>query len=94
MGEALGLNDGWIVIGSAILAALSFILFALPFLNRQDQKENYRNVIEKKRKALFDQTVQGVAARAAGDRTVSAKESLASVYRVQNIIWEDGPKIT
>lgn len=93
MGEALGLNDGWIVIGSAILAALSFILFALPFLNRQDQKENYRNVIEKKRKALFDQTVQGVAARAAGDRTVSAKESLASVYRVQTLFGKTGQKL-
>ena len=49
MGADLGISDNVIILGSAILAALSFVLFALPFLNRQDQRERYRGVIEKKR---------------------------------------------
>ena len=47
-------SDILIVIASALVAAVSFAAFALPFLNRTDQKAHFRNTIEKKKKALFN----------------------------------------
>ncbi len=82
-------DDSVIIMGSGVLAAISFVLFALPFLNRQDQKELYRDIIEKKRRALFEQTAQDVAARG----QVSAKDSLANVYRVQTLFGRTGQKL-
>ena len=63
-------SDLLIVIGSALIAALSFAAFALPFLNRGDKKERYKSVIEKKRKALFEQTKEELNHR--GPKSVSA----------------------
>ena len=94
MGADLGISDNVIILGSAILAALSFVLFALPFLNRQDQRERYRGVIEKKRKALFEQNIQATESRKVSAGTsVSAKDSLANVYRVQTLFGKTGKKL-
>jgi hypothetical protein len=41
-------NDSLLIYGSALLAAISFMVFALPFLNRAEKKDKYRAVIEKK----------------------------------------------
>ena len=49
-------GDFLIIVGSAIAAAISFAAFAFPMLQRGDRKERYKNVIEKKRKALFEAT--------------------------------------
>jgi tight adherence protein C len=86
-------DESVVVFGAAILAALSFIGFALPFLNRQEKKELYRDVIEKKRKALFEQTIQGVQNRGIEGKTVSAKESLATAYRIQQMFGATGQKL-
>ena len=48
-------TDVLIVFVSALLAAVSFMAFALPFLQNTEKKERYRSVIEKKRKSLFEQ---------------------------------------
>ena len=59
-----GLNKNVIiVIVSALTAAISFAAFALPLILRSEKKERYRSVIEKKRKALFEQTVEQVNQR-------------------------------
>ena len=54
-----------IVLVSALAAAASFAAFAMPFQARKEKKERYRDVIEKKRKALFEQA-HLVAQRAHG----------------------------
>ena len=81
-------GDFLIIVGSAIAAALSFAAFAFLFLQRGDKKERYKNVIEKKRKALFEQTKQEVNQR--GPKMVSAKDSMSSFYRMERLAGEYG----
>ncbi len=52
-------NDMIVVVFSALLAAISFAAFALPLLNKGEKKKHYKDVIEKKRKELFDATREG-----------------------------------
>jgi len=83
------MNDTAIIVLSAILASMSFMALALPFLNRQDKKERYQSVIEKKRKALFEATKENL-----GKPTdLSAKESIASFYKIQKIFGSYGEKL-
>jgi tight adherence protein C len=80
-----------IVVGSALAAALSFAAFAFPFLQRGDKKERYKNIVEKKRKALFEQSKNELNNR--GQKAVSAKDSLASFFKVQTMAGEYGEKV-
>jgi tight adherence protein C len=84
-------GDFLIIVGSAIAAAISFAAFAFPMLQRGDRKERYKNVIEKKRKALFAATKQEVNHR--GPKTVSAKDSMSSFYRMERLAGEYGEKV-
>lgn len=80
-----------IVVGSAIAAAVSFAAFAFPFLQRGDKKERYKNVIEKKRKALFEATKEEANHR--GPKTISAKDSMSSFYKLQSFAGDYGEKV-
>jgi tight adherence protein C len=84
-------SDVLIVVGSAIAAAVSFAAFAFPFLQRGDKKERYKNIIEKKRKALFEATKAEANHR--GPKTVSAKDSMSSFYKLQTFAGEYGEKV-
>ncbi len=75
----------YIVLISAAAAAVSFAAFAIPLLTRVEKKEKYRNVIEKKRKDLFEQAVEQVTARKPKQQEVSAAESMELFYRLQRI---------
>ncbi|MFK7838890.1 MAG: type II secretion system F family protein [Bdellovibrionales bacterium] len=76
----------------SLLAALTFAGVALPFLNKSDEKERYKNVIEKRRKALFDATKDGSHYKAKQDN-VSAKESMVGFYKVQQLAGKMGENI-
>ena len=80
-----------IIVGSAIAAAISFAAFAFPFLQRGERKERYKNVIEKKRKALFEQTKEELSR--GGAKGVSAKDSLTTFYKMQSLAGEYGEKV-
>lgn len=84
-----------IVLISAIAAAVSFVGFAFPFLNRTEKKDRYRSVIEKKRKALFDQTRDslGQPAVLGTKKSVSARDSMAIFFRIESILGSFGEKI-
>lgn len=84
-------SESLIVVGSAIAAAVSFAAFAFPFLQRGDKKERYKNVIEKKRKALFEATKEETLNR--GPKSLSAKDSMSSFYRLQTFAGEYGEKV-
>lgn len=87
-------SDVLIVVGSALVAALSFVAFALPFLKRTEQKERYRNIIEKKRKELFLQTQQRLDGKAgAGGKKVSGRESMAMFFKVQELAGAMGERV-
>lgn len=80
----------WIVIISAIAAAVSFAAFAIPMLQRKEQKERYKDVIEKKRKALFEQAQQQVnqPQLKKDDQQLSAAKSMALFYKLQSLAGE------
>lgn len=83
------MQDTIIIFVSALLAALSFMAVALPYLNRQEKKDRYQSVIEKKRKALFLTTKENVGK----PTNVSAKDSIASFYKIQKIFGAYGEKL-
>jgi tight adherence protein C len=83
--------DLLIIIGSSLAAALSFAAFAYPFLKKTEQKERYKNVIEKKRKELFMEAKSRMENK--GQANVSAKDSVAAFFKVQQLAGEFGEKI-
>lgn len=84
-------TDTLIVLGSAVVAAISFAAFALPFLQRSEKKERYKSVIEKKRKALFEQTKDELNRK--GDKTISAKDSMTALFKLQTMAGGYGERV-
>lgn len=80
-----------IVVGSALGAALSFVAFAYPFLVRNEKKERYREVIEKRRKSLFENTRAEVEKK--GAQAPSARDSVATFFRIERMAGEYGEKV-
>ena len=77
----------------SLLAAGSFVAFTLPFLNKEQKKERYLAVIEKKRKALFEQSKEQMGTRGKGLQQLSARESVAAFFKVQEMLGEMGEKV-
>jgi len=76
-----------IVVLSALAAAASFAAFALPLLARKEKRERYREVIEKKRRALFEQAREQVnkpQGSKAQDQMTAAK-SIVLFYKLQRL---------
>ena len=80
-----------IVIVAALAAAASFAAFVFPMLQRSEKKEHYRNTIEKKKKALFETAKENMTAK--GQKTLSAKDSVATFFKVQQLAGEFGDKV-
>jgi len=79
----------WIVILSALAAAASFVAFAVPLVLRSEKKERYKEVIEKKRRALFDQAREGLEKRSVKKQEgISASKSITLFYRLQRLAGE------
>lgn len=84
-------NDTIVIIISAILAMVSFMAFALPLLNRNEKQKHVQSVIERRRKDLFAQTKNEIAQK--GVKKLSASESVALTYKVQQMMGEMGEKV-
>jgi tight adherence protein C len=82
-----------ILVVSSILAMGAFVAVALPYLNRSEKKEQYRNIIEKKRKALFEQARDQSQRKGQEDDAASARESLMFFFKVQQLFGELGEKV-
>lgn len=80
-----------IIIASALAAGASFAAFAIPMLNRQEKKQHYRDTMEKKKKALFATAKEEMTGR--GKKSVSAKDSVATFFKVQELAGEMGEKV-
>lgn len=85
-------SNVFIVIISAIAAAVSFAAFAIPLLNRREKKERYREIIEKKRRTLFEQAREQVNQPNARKTDMSAAQSIALFYRLQKIAGDASGK--
>ncbi|HRI75780.1 MAG TPA: type II secretion system F family protein [Alphaproteobacteria bacterium] len=77
----------FVVLLSALAAAVSFVAFALPLLQRSEKRERYKDVIEKKRRALFDQAREQ-ANNKGKKQEISQAQSMALFYRLQRLAGE------
>ncbi len=75
----------FIVVFSAFAAAVSVIAFALPIVLRKEKKVRYKEVIEKKRKSLFEQAREQVNQKQTQKPELSAARSMAVFYRLQKL---------
>lgn len=80
-----------IIVASATAAAISFAAFAYPYLERNDKKERFKNVIEKKRRVLFEQTKEDLSRKQ--PKKVSAKDSMTAMFKLQKLAGEHGEKV-
>lgn len=79
-----------IVLVSALAAALSFAAFAVALVMRKEKKERYKAVIEKRRRALFEQAreqLERPKARAK-EQELSAAQSIIGFYKLQKLAGE------
>lgn len=79
----------WVVL-AAIVAAFSFVAFAIPFLKREEKKQRFQSVIEKRRKDLFMETKQNAQNKKVEK---SAKEDISAQFKVQRLAGELGRKV-
>ncbi len=82
-------NEMIITIFAALAAGLSFAAFAFPFLQKSDQKDKYKAIIEKRRKDLFQASRDGHIIK---DDAVSARDNMAMMYRFNKIAGKMGEK--
>lgn len=81
--------DTLIVCLTALAAAGSFVAVVIPLMNRSEKKERVRAVIEKKKKALFDQTrEQAGKAYKADEKALSASQSVAASFKVRQLLGD------
>ena len=80
-----------IVVISSLAAFVSFAAFVIPMVRRTEKKEHYRNTIEKKKKDLFRHAKEEMNNR--GQKSVSAKDSVATFFKVQQLAGEMGEKV-
>ena len=83
-------NEILITIISALVAAVSFAAFALPFLNKTEKKERFRNVIEKRREALYEESRKTKIIK---KDEMSGADSMAGFYKVQKLGGDMAEKI-
>ncbi len=84
-------NEMIIMLLASLAAGLSFAAFAFPFLQRSDQKEKTRSIIEKRRNDLYQESRSG-GAKIIKDDNISASDNLAMFYRFQQLAGNMGEK--
>ncbi len=87
-------NQTLIIMLSSLVAAISFMAFASMFLSKEERKERYKDIVQKRRKALYED------AKAGRDRNIvrsdaepSARENMAMLYKMQDMLGEQGQKL-
>ncbi|MCB9989618.1 MAG: type II secretion system F family protein [Rhodospirillales bacterium] len=88
-----GSSDIFIILITSLLAAVSFMAFSLPLLNKSEKKERYRSVIEKRRRTLFEQTKNQAQNRGKTQDALSARDSVAMFFKAQKLLGELGEKV-
>lgn len=83
-------NEMIITIFASIAAGLSFAAFAFPFLQKNQKKEEFKAIIEKRRKDLFKEAREGQ--KVIKDESVSARDNMAMFYRFQKLAGKMGEK--
>ncbi len=84
-------NEMIIMLLASLAAGLSFAAFAFPFLQKSDQKEKTRSIIEKRRKDLYKESRAG-GAKIIKEDNISASDNLAMFYRFQKLAGTMGDR--
>ena len=72
---------------SALVAGLSFIAVALPFVKRTQKRERYQEAIARQRKDLLEaQMAERIKKAAEASKVVDAKTSIATMFKVRKIV--------
>lgn len=88
-----GMNSEILIIALVtILATVSFSVFLFTFFQKNKRKEHFQNIIQKKKKALFYSTKEEMS-RKAEKSSVSAKDSVAAFFKVQQMAGNMGEKV-
>ena len=85
-------NEMMITMFAALGAAISFAAFAFPFLQKSDQKEKTKSIIEKRRQDLYQVARETGGAKIVKEETVSARDSIAMFYKFQKLAGSMGEK--
>lgn len=91
-GDFAQISDTMIIFISAIIAAISFAAATLPLLLKNEKRDRYKNIIEKRRKDLFAEAKQQATVKMSADN-VSAKDSLTAMFRLQQMMGEFGERV-
>jgi len=86
-------NDILITLISALIAAISFAAFAIPFLRNSEKRERYQAIIEKRRKDLYAASRESGFKIVKDDDGSAVRDSLAGFYKVQDLAGEMGEKV-
>jgi tight adherence protein C len=88
---AFGTSFSMILIGALVVAVLvSVVASVLPVFIRQKRRERYKEVIQRKRRALFEQAREN--AGKGGKQQKTAAQSIAALYKLQNLAGETALK--
>ena len=79
-----------LTIVASLGAALSFAALAYPYLQKTDQKERYKSIIEKRRKDLMQQAREGQ--KVIKEEKVSARDNMALYYKFQSLAGKMGER--
>lgn len=93
--EYFGLdNQLLITIIAAFAAAMSFATFAFQFLDKSEKKKRFKDVVEKRRRTLFEETKSGALYKVKDEADVSsATRSIIAFYKVQKLAGDMGEKV-
>lgn len=87
-------NDALIIFLSSVVAAASFMAFASMFLTQEEKKERYKDIVQKRRRALYEDAKAGRDRKIiSGDAEPSARENMAMLYKMQDMLGAQGEKL-
>ena len=87
------MTDTAIIIAIALLAAVSFVIAAIPLVKSNDKKDRYRAIIEKRRRDLFEQAKASSKNKTSQASSISARESLEITFKFQEMMGEMGERV-
>lgn len=83
-----------IIVISALLAGVTFIGLALPFLQKSEQKSKYKELIKNRRQNLYQEVKESMESNTAQvKKDGSAREDVALFFKVERIIGATAGKI-
>lgn len=77
-----------LTLGSMVAAGVSFVAVVLPLVAREQKRAHYQDMIARKRRDIFEQSVADLARRPQASKTSvpDAKQSIAAMFKVRKTV--------